>query len=72
VNAGPDELIDAIRVEPGIGKRRPLIGSALRLWHADLPLRPPYRHTLAWVMRPEITAVPWPNDVLELRRVKID
>jgi peptide/nickel transport system substrate-binding protein len=67
-----DELIDAIRVEPDMSKRRGLIGSALRLWHSDLPLLPLYRRTLAWVMRPGISAVPWPNDVLELRWVKID
>ena len=67
-----DELIDAIRVEPDIGKRRQLIGSALRLWQSDLPLLPLYRRTLTWVMRPGINAVGWPNDVLELRWVKID
>jgi len=67
-----DELIDAIRVEPDIGKRRQLVGSALRLWHSELPLLPLYRRTLTWVMRPGISAVAWPNDVLELRWVKID
>jgi peptide/nickel transport system substrate-binding protein len=71
-NPKMDELIDAIRVEPDIGKRRQLIGSALRLWQSDLPLLPLYRRTLTWVMRPGISAVPWPNDVLELRWVKID
>jgi peptide/nickel transport system substrate-binding protein len=67
-----DELIDAIRVEPDIGKRRQLIGSALRLWHSELPLLPLYRRTLTWVMRPGITVAQWPNDVLELRWVRID
>lgn len=67
-----DELIDAIRVEPDIGRRRQLIGDALRLMTADLPLLPLYRRTLTWVMRPGVFAVPWPNDVLELRWVKID
>jgi peptide/nickel transport system substrate-binding protein len=67
-----DELIDAIRVEPDIGRRRQLVGSTLRLWQSDLPLLPLYRRTLTWVMRPGISAVPWPNDVLELRWVKID
>ena len=71
-NAKLDELIDAIRVEPDIGRRRQLIGTALRLWHAELPLLPLYRRTLTWVMRPGITAVAWPNDVLELRWVRID
>jgi peptide/nickel transport system substrate-binding protein len=67
-----DELIDAIRVEPDIGKRRQLIGSALRLVYADLPLLPLYRRKLTWVMRPGINVVAWPNDVLELRWVRID
>jgi peptide/nickel transport system substrate-binding protein len=71
-NPKMDELIDAIRVEPDIGKRRQLIGSALRLWQSDLPLLPLYRRTLTWVMRPGISAVPWPNDIVELRWVKID
>lgn len=67
-----DELIDAIRVEPDVGKRRQLIGSALRLVHADLPLLPLYRRQLTWVMRPAISVVAWPNDVLELRWARID
>jgi peptide/nickel transport system substrate-binding protein len=67
-----DELIDAIRVEPDIGRRRQLIGSVLRLWQSDLPLLPLYRRTLTWVMRPGINAVAWPNDILELRWVRID
>ncbi len=67
-----DALIDAIRVEPDLGKRRRLVGDALRLMADDLPLIPLYRRRLTWVMRPNIHAVPWPNDVLELRWVRID
>jgi peptide/nickel transport system substrate-binding protein len=67
-----DELIDSIRVEPDIGRRRQLIGDALRLMKTDLPLLPLYRRTLTWVMRPGVHAVAWPNDVLELRWVRID
>jgi peptide/nickel transport system substrate-binding protein len=32
---------------------------------------PLYRRQLNWVMRPNIEAVHWPNDVLELRWVSI-
>ena len=71
-NAELDEQIDAIRVEPDIGKRRRRTGDVLRLVAADLPLVPLYRRTLTWVMRPGIHASPWPNDVLELRWVRID
>ena len=67
-----DALIDAIRVEPEIAKRRALTGDALHIMHTDLPLVPLYRRKLTWVMRPNIDAVQWPNDVLELRWVRIN
>ena len=35
-----DALIDAIRVEPDLAKRRMLTGDALRLMNTDLPLLP--------------------------------
>jgi peptide/nickel transport system substrate-binding protein len=66
-----DALIDAVRVEPDLQKRRGLIGDALRLMNDDLPLIPLYRRKLTWVMRPNIDVVQWPNDVLELRWVRI-
>ena len=66
-----DSIIDAIRVDPDIIHRRQLIGDALRIMNADLPLIPLYRRTLTWVMRPDISVVQWPNDVLELRFVQI-
>ncbi|MGE5339161.1 MAG: ABC transporter substrate-binding protein [Gemmatimonadota bacterium] len=67
-----DALIDGIRVEPDLAKRRQMVGDALRIMQADLPLIPLYRRKLTWVMRPNIHAVPWPSDVLELRWVRID
>jgi peptide/nickel transport system substrate-binding protein len=67
-----DALVDAIRTEPDIQQRRRLVGDALRIMDADLPLIPLYRRTLTWAMRPGIHAVQWPNDVLELRWVRID
>jgi peptide/nickel transport system substrate-binding protein len=66
-----DQVIDAIRVEPDLAKRRQLVGDALRTMQADLPLIPLYRRTLTWVMRPDIEVAQWPNDVLELRFVQI-
>ena len=66
-----DKLIDAIRVEPDAGRRSQLIGDALRVMNADLPLIPLYRRTLTWAMRPDISVAQWPNDVLELRFVQI-
>ena len=70
-NAKLDALIDAIRIEPDVGKRRALTGDALRLMNAELPLLPLYRRRLTWVMRPNVDVVQWPNDVLELRWVFI-
>jgi len=67
-----DALIDAIRVEPDLVRRRQLAGEALRLMSEDLPLLPLYRRKINWVMRPSIHAVAWPNDILELRFVRID
>jgi peptide/nickel transport system substrate-binding protein len=67
-----DALVDAIRTEPDLARRRALTGDALRLLHAELPLIPLYRRTLTWVMRPQVHVAPLPNDVLELRWVRID
>jgi peptide/nickel transport system substrate-binding protein len=66
-----DQLIDSIRVEPDIGRRRQLVGDALRLMRAELPLIPLYRRTLTWAMRPEVNVAQWPSDILELRFVRI-
>jgi peptide/nickel transport system substrate-binding protein len=66
-----DALIDAIRVEPDLSKRRALTREALAIIHADLPLIPLYRRTLAWAMRSDVDVAIWPNDILELRFVRI-
>jgi len=66
-----DQIIDAMRVEPDIGRRRQLVADALRVMQGDLPLIPLYRRTLTWVMRPDISVAQWPNDILELRFVQI-
>lgn len=70
-NAALDKLIDGMRVEPDLATRRRMTTDALKLMQADLPLIPLYRRKLAWVMRPGIGAVIWPNDSLELRWVRI-
>lgn len=70
-NPQVDQLIDAIRVEPDLGQRRAKTGEVLRLLTEDVALIPLYRRKLTWVMRPNIDAEHWPNDVLELRWVRI-
>jgi peptide/nickel transport system substrate-binding protein len=66
-----DALIDAIRVEPDIEKRRRMVGDALRMVHEELPYVPLYRRTLTWAMDKKVRAVQWPNDLIELRWVKV-
>jgi peptide/nickel transport system substrate-binding protein len=66
-----DALIDAVRVEPDIAKRRRLVADALKLMHDELPLMPLYRRHHNWAMRPGVKVVQWPNDLLELRWVTV-
>jgi peptide/nickel transport system substrate-binding protein len=66
-----DALIDGLRVEPSLAKRREMAREALRIVQADLVLMPLYRRRHNWVMRPNIDVVQWPNDVLELRWVRM-
>ena len=70
-NPALDTLIDNIRVEPDLTKRRAMVGVALHLIGDDLPYVPLYRRTLSWAMAKKVTAVQWPNDIVELRWVKI-
>ena len=66
-NAQLDKLIDAIRVEPDLARRRALVGNALRIAADDLPYLPLYRRILTWAMRKQVTAVMWPDDVFNAR-----
>jgi len=66
-----DPLIDAVRVEPDLVKRRARVGVALRLIADDMPYLPLYRRTLNWAMAKKVQLVQWPNDTVELRWVKV-
>lgn len=66
-----DELIDAVRTEPDLTRRRARVGVALRLIHEDLPYVPLYRRTLNWAMAKKVKLVQWPNDTMELRWVRV-
>ncbi len=66
-----DALIDAVRTEPDLTRRRARIGVALRLIADDLPYVPLYRRTLNWAMAGKVHAVQWPNDTIELRWVRV-
>ena len=67
-----DTLIDNIRTEPDLTRRRAQIGVALRLIADDLPLVPLYRRTLTWAMAKNVQAVQWANDAIELRWVSVN
>ena len=70
-NPALDTLIDGLRVEPDLTRRRAMVGVALRLIGEDLPFIPLYRRTLNWAMNKKVRAVQWPNDTIELRWVQV-
>ncbi|MFY9510966.1 MAG: ABC transporter substrate-binding protein [Rubrivivax sp.] len=66
-----DALIDAMRVEPDLTRRRAMVAVVLRTLADELPYVPLYRRTLTWAMAKKVSAVQWPNDTLELRFVRV-
>ena len=70
-NAKLDVLIDNIRTEPDLTRRRAMVTTVLRMVGEDLPMIPLYRRTLTWAMSRNISAVHWPNDTMELRWVRM-
>jgi peptide/nickel transport system substrate-binding protein len=66
-----DVLIDGMRTEPDLTRRRAMVGVALRLIGDDLPYVPLYRRTLNWAMKKNVHAVQWPNDAPELRWIQV-
>ena len=70
-NPQVDVLIDRMRTEPDLTRRRAMVATVLRLVAEDLPYIPLYRRTINWAMSKRVTLVQWPNDALELRWVKM-
>jgi peptide/nickel transport system substrate-binding protein len=66
-----DVLIDAVRTEPDLTKRRARVGVALRMLHDDVAYIPLYRRQLNWAMKKTVSVAMWPNDTMELRWVKV-
>jgi peptide/nickel transport system substrate-binding protein len=66
-----DVLIDNIRTEPDLTRRRARVAAVMRMLNDELPVVPLFRRTLTWAMTKNISAVQWPNDTIELRFVKI-
>jgi peptide/nickel transport system substrate-binding protein len=70
-NPKVDALIDGVRTEPDLTKRRARVGVALRILHDDVAYIPLYRRHLNWAMKKNVSAIMWPNDAIELRWVKL-
>jgi peptide/nickel transport system substrate-binding protein len=70
-NPKVDALIDALRTEPDLTRRRAMVSTVLRLVADDLPYIPLYRRTLSWAMTKKVQTVMWPNDTIELRWVRL-
>lgn len=66
-----DVLIDNIRVEPDLTRRRAMVTTVLRMVGDDLPYIPLYRRTLTWAMARKVQVVQWPNDTMELRWARL-
>ncbi len=66
-----DVLIDRMRTEPDLTRRRAMVATVLRLVAEDLPYIPLYRRTISWAMNKRVALEQWPNDALELRWVKL-
>jgi len=66
-----DVLIDAMRVEPDLTRRRAMVATVLRLIGDEMPSIPLYRRTLNWAMKKNVRAVQWPNDSPELRWLRV-
>ncbi|MGH6610129.1 MAG: ABC transporter substrate-binding protein, partial [Burkholderiaceae bacterium] len=66
-----DALIDAIRIEPDLTRRRAMVGTVLRTVADELPYLPLYRRTLTWAATKDVKLVMWPNDQIELRWVRM-
>jgi peptide/nickel transport system substrate-binding protein len=61
-NAKLDALIDQIKVEPDVEKRRKLINEALMLQHDEVLHIPLHRQVIPWAARSNVTAVHLANN----------
>jgi peptide/nickel transport system substrate-binding protein len=66
-----DTLIDAMRIEPDLTRRRAMVATVLRMVADEMPAIPLYRRTLNWAMKKNVRAVQWPSDAPELRWLRV-
>jgi peptide/nickel transport system substrate-binding protein len=66
-----DVLIDAMRTEPDLTRRRAMVATVLRFVGEEMPSIPLYRRSLTWAMKKNVKAVQWPSDAPELRWLRV-
>jgi peptide/nickel transport system substrate-binding protein len=49
-----------------------MVATVLRLAAEDLPMLPLFSRKLTWATAKKVSASQWPNDVLELRWVRLN
>ncbi len=70
-NPRMDALIDTVRTEGDLARRRAAVTAALRIERDDLAYIPLYRRTLSWAMQKRVSVTMWPDDTLALRWAKV-
>ena len=66
-----DALIDSLRIEPDLTRRRAMVTTVLRLVAEELPMVPLYRRTITYAMSKKMQLVQWPSDAPELRWLRV-
>lgn len=66
-----DALVQAMRNEPDLTRRRAMVAAVLRMANDDLPLVHLFRRTISWAMSKKVEAIQWPNETIELRPVRL-
>ena len=64
-------LIDSLRIEPDLTRRRAMVTTVLRLVAEELPMVPLYRRTITYAMSKKMQLVQWPSDAPELRWLRV-
>jgi len=70
-NSKLDALIDSLRIEPDLTRRRAMVTTVLRLVAEELPMVPLYRRTITYAMSKKMQLVQWPSDAPELRWLRV-
>ena len=66
-----DAIIDELRAETDLTRRRALVTVAMRLVRDEVPCIPLYRRQLSWAMHRGVRVRMWPDDTLPVRWVSV-